>query len=130
MGDSIGGNQSGERGEVKFMGIDFSHCKASWAYSGFGNFRRELWILAGFSGDLYQLYYSGGYIVAKDHPLWPLFNHSDCDGVMTPQELEKVIPALEALIPKLTDDYDRRMGGRLLDGMKLALSRNEDLQFK
>jgi hypothetical protein len=32
------------------MGVDFTHCKASWAYSGFGAFRKELYNLAGWDG--------------------------------------------------------------------------------
>lgn len=111
------------------MGVAFSHCEASWDYSGFGQFRRNLWNLAGFDGDLYVLYESNGHEVAKDHPLFPLFNHSDCDGVLEPHELEQVIPELERLCPNLTDGYDRQMCLELIKGMKLALSRCEHLQF-
>src|ERR1700752_3458759 len=102
------------------MGVAFSHCKANWAYSGFGHFRRELWNLAGFQGDLYKLYKDQGHMIADGHPLFPLFNHSDCDGVLTPDELKSIVPALEVLLPKLSDSYDREMGTELLQGMKLA----------
>ena len=111
------------------MGVAFSHCEARWSYTGFANFRRELWKLAGFAGDLYELYNSNGHEVAKAHPLFPLFNHSDCDDILTPEEMEKVAPELERLAPQLSDSYDRMMGLRLAQGMRAAMARAENLQF-
>lgn len=111
------------------MGLAFSHCNANWAYSGFKSFRCSLWTLAGFDGNLYSLYHRGGIEFAKDHPLYPLFNHSDCEGVLTPEELERILPELDRLAPLLPDWYDRETAGELIKGMHLALSRCENLQF-
>ena len=111
------------------MGVDFTHCKASWAYSGFGRFRRELYNFAGFSGDLYADYDDGKFLQAKDHALFPLWNHSDCDGHLTPKEMTQLIPAMKELVPKLKDSYDRMMGQRLIEGMEDAVANHERLEF-
>jgi len=112
------------------MGIDFTHCDAHWAYSGFGCFRKELYNLAGFNGDLYEHYHDGQYVQAKDHPLWPLFNHSDCDGHLTPEEMTQMLPTLRELVPKLEDSYDRENGQMLIAGMEDAVANHERLEFR
>lgn len=39
-----------EEGSFNFMGIDFSHCDAHWAYSGFHRFRTRLATQVGLMG--------------------------------------------------------------------------------
>jgi hypothetical protein len=118
--------------ENKIMGIAFSHCNASWAYSGFGRFREKLWNSCGFYGDLYKLYDNDKFLkqIKKDHPLFDFFNHSDCDGKLTPDQLKKIIPALKnILLYWCKDDFDKIEGEELIKGMEVALSKNESLIF-
>lgn len=41
----------------------------------------------------------------KDHPLYPLLTHSDCDGELTPEECAKIAKGLDAIAHKLTDEH-------------------------
>ena len=114
------------------MGVDFSHCHAGWAYSGFRNFRCRLWNDAGFSGRLYDLY-EGPWPCqgAEHHPLYPLFNHSDCDGILTVEEMKKVEPTMRGIIELWPEgDYDRDTGLELARGMRTAIKAGEPLEFR
>lgn len=60
----------------------------------------------------------------------PLLNHSDCDGILTSEECRKVAPRLRELVKDWPDnDYDKQKALELADGMELAASRNENLEF-
>lgn len=109
------------------MGIDFSHCDASWAYSGFNRARIKLAKEIGL--DLNSMVGFGGEQKWPDHDLIPLLNHSDCDGELTPEECKRVAPALREAVSKWDDDYDRAKFLELAEGMELAASLNEALQF-
>lgn len=114
------------------MGIDFSHCDASWSYSGFGNFRRRLWNGCGFTGDLYELYEDQLFKdqIRKDHALYPFFDHSDCGGELSPEEMYKIVPVIRTIITVWDDDdYDKIKGLELLKGMCDAINSNENLEF-
>ncbi len=130
------------------MGIDFSHCNAHWSYSGFGQYRRRIWNQCGFSDDLYFLYKEDVWLeqISVDHPLYDFFDHSDCDGELTPEQLKKIEPILrektlelfnkpvnelaKGLLLTQFDDYDITMGLELCNGMLNAISKNENLEFK
>ena len=59
-----------------------------------------------------------------------LLNHSDCEGILTPKECAKVAPRLRKLVSHWTeDDRDRISALILADGMDLAASNNENLEF-
>ncbi len=112
------------------MGLDFSHCDVWWSYSGFGEFRRrlakeigmDLNEMEGFDGDIPFSNFSDDII--------PLLNHSDCDGELTVEECKKVAPRLKELIYPWEDDRDKRKALGLIEGMELAIERNEPLEFK
>lgn len=113
------------------MGIDFSHCGAHWAYSGFNKFRErlaekigfDLRKMAGFDGDQ-------SWDTMNDD-IKPLLNHSDCDGFLSPEVCKFVYPRLLQLISDWDDnDYDKQMGVELAKGMKTATERNEDFEFQ
>jgi hypothetical protein len=112
------------------VGVDFSHCDAGWAYSGFMRFRNKLYNSAGYMGNLSEAYNNGSYMQMKDDDLFPFINHSDCDGHLTPAEMQKIIPRMKAIINNWPDnDYDKQKAILLIEGMELALSKNENLEF-
>lgn len=110
------------------MGIGFSHCKASWSYTGFNYFRSDLWKACGLNGTLSDFYLSDSGI-EEDHPLYDLFNHSDCDGILTPEQCAKIAPALKDAIQSWDDDYDKENGLMLVEGMEAASKAKENLEF-
>lgn len=59
----------------------------------------------------------------------PLLHHSDCDGVLTPDECRKVAPRLRELVRNWEDCYDKNNALSLADGMDYAASRYENLEF-
>lgn len=60
----------------------------------------------------------------------PFLNHSDCDGILTPEECAKVHPRLSELIFKWPeDDTDKIKALELVEGMKLCVERRENLVF-
>lgn len=112
------------------MGLDFSHCDAHWSYSGFHFFRKrlaaeirvELDEMAGFGG-------TGDWSKVKD-PIVPLLNHSDCDGELTSDECKVVASRLRELVSDWSDDdRDKADALELAQGMELAASRSEHLEF-
>lgn len=123
------------------MGIDFSHTKAQWAYSGFNRFRRALAKHEGIDLDAMEGFRP------YDDPTWvgkpwdsvttalkPLLDHSDCDGELSPEDCATVAPRLrkviEAVWPAGFDySYDRRAGLLLAEGMEAAAAAGEPLEF-
>lgn len=117
------------------MGIDFSHCEAHWAYSGFMRFRIRLAKEIGI--DLMKM---DGFGEAPDYgglpwdkvidPIVPLLNHSDCDGELSPQECKLVAPRLRELVASWPDDdYDKIKALELAEGMEFAADEGEALIF-
>ena len=103
--------------------------KATWSYSGFNNFRARL--ARKIEINLDQMIGFGG--ATK----WPrkdiiehLLNHSDCDGIITPNVCIKLAPRLKELINDWDDkDYDKIMGLRLAKEMEKAAITNKNLEF-
>jgi hypothetical protein len=117
------------------MGIDFSHCDAHWAYSGFHRFRVRLALevgiildsMAGFDSTPAK---SWDDIEAKDDPIVPLLNHSDCDGVLSPEECRSIAPRLRELVRNWpAEDYDRYQAEMLAEGMDSAAEEGVALEF-
>jgi len=83
--------------------------RAHWSYSGFKRFRDRL---------------------PREPQLEPLLNHSDCDGELSPQECEKIIPALIAVIVDWPeDDYDKTEAFKLVRQMIASAQMNRALVF-
>lgn len=126
------------------MGLDFSHCEAHWAYSGFHRFRtklaREIGInlnaMAGFASSFSVADLSGtGHVDGlpwyniKDD-IKPLLKHSDCDGSLTPERCKTVAPRLRELVAGWDDDdYDKEQALELARGMEAAARAGEKLRF-
>jgi hypothetical protein len=141
------------------MGLHFSHGNAHWSYMGFMRFRTKLAAEIGvalrcmenFAFTIYgepcnelRLYKHEG-----THPptklvgiqpvikwstvhddIVPLLNHSDCDGILTPEECRRVAPRLRELVSRWPDDdYDKIQALLLADGMDAAAEANEPLEF-
>lgn len=127
------------------VGLAFSHCKASWAYSGFHSFRMRLAAeigvylpamegfctgsashTSGFSGDVRPIPWE-----KVDDPIVPLLNHSDSGGFLTPGECMAIRGRMRYLISRWDeDDYDRIHGQMLAEGMDKAIELGEMLEFR
>ena len=114
------------------MGIDFSHCDAYWAYSGFHRFRVRLAKEVGI--DLNEMRGFGGaqlkWANPKDDPIIHLLDHSDCDGHLSPGRCKKIAPRLRELVAKWDDeDYDKIQALKLATGMEEAAKGRRNLRF-
>jgi hypothetical protein len=112
------------------MGLDFSHCDAHWSYSGFHRFRFRLAERIGIKlDDMVDFGGTTSWDLVKD-PLRAFFNHSDCDGSLTPQECSAIAPRIEEEVaPWDNDDYDKKQALLLVAGMRAAAKHNETLLF-
>lgn len=117
------------------MGLDFSHTNAHWAYSGFMRFRERLAAEIGI--DLNKM---EGFNKENDYkglswekivdPIKFLLDHSDCEDDLSPELCSKVAPRLRELVSSWDDDdYDKEQALLLAEGMELAFSKNEPLEF-
>lgn len=114
------------------MGLDFSHCDAHWAYSGFARFRNKLAIEVGLD-NYYEINSTDDtrFSKIKDDPILPLLAHSDCDGYLTVSECKTVGPRLRELIRSWSDDDPDKMKAiELADGMANAAKKRQQLEFK
>jgi hypothetical protein len=120
------------------MGLDFcAHIswpvgkRAHWSYSGFNQFRGRLAKEVGFNLD--QMRGFGGDIEWSTLPpddIHLLLNHSDCEGELTAEECNRVIPRLDALVRNWPDDdYDKIHALRLIEFMSFCLQWDGTLEF-
>lgn len=113
------------------MGLDFSHGNAHWAYSGFMRFRDRLAEALGYTKSLRDMYDDDTYTCMENEPIYPLINHSDCDGDLTVEEMQQILPQLEDIINRWDDeDYEKDRGLLLIESMKEAINDNEPLEFR
>lgn len=113
------------------MGLDFSHCEAHWAYSGFARFRNKLAEQIGLHGynDIGDTA-DPKFEPFKKDPIIHLLAHSDCDGHLTPKQCAKVAPRLREIVSAWPDsDYDKVKALELVEGMELAAKENQKLKF-
>ncbi len=112
------------------MGIDFSHCEAHWAYSGFMRFRSKLTETLGYTHSLNMMYEDGTYTRMQNEPIYPLIDHSDCDGNLSVEEMKQILPQLKDIINRWPDnEYDKKRGLELIEGMETAVTNNEPMVF-
>ncbi len=102
------------------MGLDTTHGAFRGSYGGFNKFRTGIAIIAINKGQS-PLHY--------DHDLYPLLNHSDCDGKLTPDECRRIEKGLLAIMDSITDDYVIEKAKEFAEGCKLAYEKNEDILF-
>lgn len=96
------------------MGLDTSHDAWHGPYSSFNRFR--FWLAEqiginlheykGYGNFVDSLYHETGTkeLSTIDHDIMPLLNHSDCDGILTPEECRKVARGLTKIIAIAKED--------------------------
>ena len=115
------------------MGLDFNHSEAHWSYSGFMRFRERLARLDGY--DLRQMWEDeGNGVDYTDLPMYDFYFHSDCDGELTPEQMEKMLPRFRELIKmmedeNIEDDWDVEAAKMLVDDMQDCVDENEPMVF-
>lgn len=146
------------------MGLDCSHEAWHGAYSAFTRWRDNLARAAGYGMlsveecrrrwpdehfyfeliDIpWDMFESKNYMGEWDNPpgnedpLMYLIVHSDCDGVLHPNEARHLADRLEQLLPKLDDTtpmghiapHMRGKTQQFIDGLRAAVAAGEDLDF-
>jgi hypothetical protein len=118
--------------EVHALNADFTR-RARWAYSGFNRFRNRLTEqVFGFTYDALLESGIGSKMWAQvaEHPLYPLLNHSDCDGDLSPEDCHKVGMALRGIVAAWDDDdYDKEQALRLASMMEMCAKHERRLIF-
>lgn len=119
------------------MGLNTTHGCWDGPYSMFNTFRYGLAHMIGISLDDYAGYRGSGNLdlTSIDHDLMPLFNHSDCDGVIPPEDAKKIADGLTDILMRLetTDEPYRGFSEEVKQfrsGCALAASKNETIEFK
>lgn len=134
------------------MGIDFRvaglelprEICPSWAYSGFNAFRDRVLRYFGTSADELYRNPQNAIPTTDTQPtegpwsrvptdLFPFINHSDCDGVLTPDECRRVSSWLWRVVDSWPDTvetwHDRQMGLRLVALMLICSNTGRSLEF-
>ena len=137
------------------MGLDITHDCWNGAYSAFSRWRQKIAEAAGY-WVLPVTYPDGGgthpTIILDWHryqngelfgewrdpprdPLLVLFVHSDCEGVIHPEQAGPLADALESLLPKLQGDGGGHIGDyrektqNFINGLRAAAAAGEDVEF-
>lgn len=104
-----------------------------WSYSGFNIFRLELAKLIGMNLMEMKGFSRNSESTQWDavpyDPIFPLLNHSDCDGELTPEECSEVYPRLRELLATYPYEYDRAQGWMLADMMEHCAKEGLTLEF-
>ena len=125
--------------KVESTGIGFP-------YSAFNEFRhrigRSLGLKGVYSMTPTDMYITKRYMEIEDtHPLYPLIDHSDCDGALEPEDCGQIGAYLkESLVPEWKKeleeggsndelDYDIKQGERLADLMLKCYENGDTLLF-
>lgn len=121
------------------MGLAFDGAEARWSYSGFNRFRSRLVAQLGCDwnkmtgspfGSVKPDKEANEKFLALEDPITPLIMHSDCEGELAPIECAQVAPRLLELMSKWdADDFDRRQGELLAQGMMRCAEDNKSLKF-
>ena len=118
------------------MGLDTTHNCWHGGYSGFNRFRYSLGYQIGIDLDDYLGYEGkkGKKLEDIDHDLMPLFNHSDCDGILTVEESKKIVNGLNSVLENFNEELecDYNFKEKIIqfrDGCLDAISQNEIVEF-
>lgn len=113
------------------MGLDFSHCSASWAYSSFDEFRKRLAKAAGIRLRSMKGY--GGKRPWSEifDPIAILLNHPDCEGHIPPQCCAALARRLQEIVSDWpANDFDRMNANELVQGLQQAAMLHQPLVFR
>lgn len=117
------------------MGLDTTHDAFHGPYSSFNKWRHWLAHQIGINLNDYFGYGGNGTkdIESIDHPLMPLFNHSDCDGELTPEECRQIIKGLKDILsttPLDTSFFSNYwLTERFMKGCIRAANAKENIKF-
>lgn len=137
------------------MGLDCSHGAWRGAYSAFTRWRNTIAQAAGYSvakvqyedgysapavmidwGHITEAQLHGEWEETPSDPLLVLIAHSDCDGVIKPEQAEPLAARLEELVDNLpTEDAPGHIGNwrsktqSFIDGLRKAAAAGENLEF-
>ena len=118
------------------MELDTAHDCWHGPYSSFNRFRYSLGHQIGIDLDDYAGYGKTGVkdLTKIEHELMPLFNHSDCDGILTVEESKQIVIGLNKVLENFNDkieaDYDFKENIiQFRDGCLYAIERNEEVDF-
>ena len=119
------------------MGLDTTHNCWHGSCTSFNTFRRKLAQMVGV--DLYSHIGYGGdlseeHLMQASNELFPLLNHSDCDGLLSPQECSLVAKGLTKILLEIDknpdpDLYFKDKVKMFRDGCLLAVEREENVEF-
>ena len=117
------------------MGLDTTHNAWHGSYSSFNKFRSWLGEQIGINLKDYIGYGNdvGLELSSIDHDLQPLFDHSDCDGELTPEQCKQIADGIDSVLktaPKDDFPYSHYQSAvEFRDGCLLAYSKNESMEF-
>ena len=118
------------------MGLSVSHNCWSGAYSSFNRFRYDLAAQIGISLEEYIGYGDNGTksLLDIDHNLRPLFNHSDCEGILTVPECKMIALGLTQILDDFNDSLksDYKFKEKIVqfrDGCMEAVENNQIVEF-
>lgn len=138
------------------MGLDTSHDCWHGAYSAFSRWRDQLARTAGYEiakvdtgtfgprdtilidwGHIAEKNYMGEWDETPADPLIVLIAHSDCDGVIHPEQAAPLADRLAELLPLLPEGDApghvrnwRTTTQRFIDGLRAAVEAGEDVEFE
>lgn len=115
------------------MGLDTSHNCWHGPYSTFNDFREWLGKLVGI--DLYAI---ESLDEISDNDLYPLFNHSDCDGELSVDESRLIIRGIDSALSRFnqiqtktfSDFYFHEKAIQFRNGLLDAVNNNEIVIFR
>ena len=114
------------------MGLDTTHDCWHGPYSSFGDFRRALAKAAGMP-PLDEMHgYKQGFRAwdsLRPDVLHKLLNHSDCDDEINTEDCAPLADRMEALLPNIESDYWREKAEGFIAGLRLAASKQENVEF-
>lgn len=131
------------------MGLDTTHGAWNGPCNYFNCFRR--WLANQIGIDLYDYIGFGKFVKTEGgieyvetgfndlksikHDIQPLLDHSDCDGLLTPEECQRVANGLKDIIDRTQGDPSieareyRLLAIRFKNGCLLAAKKKENLEF-
>jgi hypothetical protein len=116
------------------MGLDTTHDCWHGSYGSFNTFRIFLASQIGVNLDECEGYGGDIEFSSIDHGIVPLLDHSDCDGILTPEECKSIADGLDDILSKLDHD-DPKLKYPILymidfrDGCLQAFGNNENVEF-
>ena len=136
------------------MGLNTTHGAFDGAYSSFGRFRNAIAQAAGYAvnpveykdgfktdtilidwGHITNKNLHGEWDETPEDPLMVLIAHSDCEGLIRPEQAEPLADRLESLLPDLDGDIGGHIGSlkektqTFIDGLREAVELNEPVEF-